>query len=188
MIEDLRAEVRRLLKLGGMLHPQDWNEASRCEGWTVADVFAHLCGDFERWDSWLDAALAGDLAEPFPLDQLAADNTLRLDAYAGIDPPGLLEALERVSGVYIRRAGRVLPSVPQPHPRGTITVGDQIVWAAAECAIHGWDVASALDLHWDPPKALPNIYNTWLRTPLPPMPEDEPDPWKAILRASGRTP
>lgn len=188
MIDDLRSEVARVLKLGRSLDPDEWNAPSRCEGWTVADVFAHLCGDFDRWGQWLDAALARDLTQPFALEQLAADNERLLDQYGSVDPPGLLETLERMSDDYVGRVSGVLPSVPQPHPRGTITVGDQVTWAAAECAIHGWDVATALDRMWEPPAGLPRIYNTWLHTPLPLLPEDEADPWTAILRASGRTP
>jgi uncharacterized protein (TIGR03083 family) len=188
VIDDLRAEVTRLLKLGGSLDPDDWNEPSRCEGWTIGDVFAHLCGDFERWARWLGAALSGDLTQPFALEQLAADNAALLEQYAGVDPPHLLVALERSAGDYINRLANVLPSVPQAHPRGTITVGDQILWAASECALHGWDIATALDMTWEAPAGLPRIYNAWLHSPLPPLPEDEADPWTAILRASGRNP
>ena len=188
MIEDLRAEVRRVLALGGALDPDEWNVPSRCEGWSVADVFAHLAGDFARWGRWLDAALAGETDPPYPLDQQAADNALLLEEFVGMDPTQLLEALEARSAEYLGRAANVHPSVPQGHPRGLITVGDQIVWAAAECAIHGWDVATALERHWDAPDALPRIYNIWLRSPLPELPDDEPNPWHAILRASGRSP
>lgn len=183
-LEDLRAEVWRVMALGQRLHSDAWNEQSMCERWTVADVYAHLAGDFDRWLGWLEDAIQGRADPPFPRGELAADNEIILERYAGISGPERLLAFEEGASRYIGALAGVDPETPQGNPLGTITVGEQVVWATIECALHGWDVAEALGMNWEPPGSLDHLLTVWARRRAEPL--EAADPWTALLVASGR--
>src|SRR3954452_14283843 len=54
--------LRQRRRLGATLRTLDdaqWATASRCEGWTVRDVIAHLVGTDQFWLVSITAALAG---------------------------------------------------------------------------------------------------------------------------------
>jgi hypothetical protein len=54
--------------------------------------------------------------------------------------------------------------------------------AADEMLVHGWDVATGLELRFDPPAEL---CTPIVRRRLPWVPEDA-DPWRTLLTADGR--
>src|SRR5438093_4158765 len=139
------------MALGQRLHPGSWKMPSMCDEWTVADVFAHLAGDFDRYRAWLNDALEGNAHPPFARGELAADNERLLHRYANVPGPDRLRAVERAANDYIGALESVDTEIPQGNPLGTMTVGEQVVWATVECAIHGWDVARALHIDWSPP-------------------------------------
>jgi uncharacterized protein (TIGR03083 family) len=51
---------RRLAEIGAGLSADDWTAPSRCEGWRVQDVFAHLVGVDGFWLLSLSTGLAGE--------------------------------------------------------------------------------------------------------------------------------
>jgi uncharacterized protein (TIGR03083 family) len=181
---DLSAEIWRVMALGQRLHPGDFDRPSKCEGWLVSDVFAHLAGDFKRYRDWLLAAIAGDADPPFERAELATDNEMLLERFAGLDGKQRLEAFEEAANEYLAEVANIDPDLPQGNPLGTMTVGEQVVWATVECAIHGWDVAAALGIEWSPPDSLPRLAETWRARR--PEPLGDGDPWEEILIASGR--
>ncbi|HVL91593.1 MAG TPA: maleylpyruvate isomerase family mycothiol-dependent enzyme [Actinomycetota bacterium] len=182
-VEAVRAEAERAIALGRSLDPTEWNAASRCEGWTVADVFGHLAGDCDRFREWLADAERGVLVPPFPPEQFRADNAMLLEQLTGTTGPQRLAAFETACDRWLERAEALDPTTPQRHPRGTITVGQQLWLAAGEFAIHGWDVAAALGRRWDPPEALNDIVAAWSSVVAPVR---EGEPWIALLRSTGR--
>ncbi len=55
----LLRQRRRLASLLGGLDDEQWEAASRCEGWSVQDVAAHLVSTNQFWAFSIEAALAG---------------------------------------------------------------------------------------------------------------------------------
>ena len=58
--EPLIRQRRRLAEIGAGLSTDDWAAPSRCDGWRVQDVFAHLVGVDGFWFLSTSAGLAGD--------------------------------------------------------------------------------------------------------------------------------
>lgn len=56
----LLRQRRRLASLLGGLDDEQWVTASRCEGWSVRDVVAHLVSTNQFWAFSIGAALAGE--------------------------------------------------------------------------------------------------------------------------------
>lgn len=56
----LLRQRRRLATLLGGLDDEQWAAASRCEGWSVQDVVAHLVNTNQFWGFSIGAALAGE--------------------------------------------------------------------------------------------------------------------------------
>lgn len=184
-IDAVRAEAARVLALGRSLGPTEWSAPSRCDGWTVSDVVGHLAGDCDRFREWLTDAEHGVLVPPFPPEQFRADNAMLLEKLTGVTGPQRLAAFETACDRWLERADALDPATPQRHPRGTITVGQQLWLAAGEFAIHGWDIADALGRIWEPPVALSDIVAAWSSIVVPVR---DGDPWIMLLRAGGRTP
>ncbi|MCA1831989.1 MAG: maleylpyruvate isomerase family mycothiol-dependent enzyme [Actinomycetota bacterium] len=184
-LDDLRSEVWRVMALGQRLHPNAWQMPSMCDQWTVSDVFAHLAADFVRYAEWLGEALKGNFEPPFEREALAADNAMILERYVGISGPERLEEFEQAANDYLVALELIDTDMPQGNPLGTITVGEQVVWATVECAIHGWDVARAIHIEWAPPESLDRLVEVWLQRRPEPL-DDTVDSWSAILMASGR--
>ena len=51
---------RRMEAMLAELSAEDWNAPSRCEGWTVQDVIAHIIGVNTFWEASVRAGLAGN--------------------------------------------------------------------------------------------------------------------------------
>lgn len=57
--EPLVRQRRRLAKVLASLSPEQWAIPSRCEGWRVQDVVAHLVGTDQFWNLAITSGLAG---------------------------------------------------------------------------------------------------------------------------------
>ncbi|MGK2950533.1 MAG: maleylpyruvate isomerase N-terminal domain-containing protein [Acidimicrobiales bacterium] len=107
----MTGQRRRLTALLGELDEAQWAVASRCDGWSVQDVAAHLVSTNQFWAFSLGSALAGqptrflstfdpvsspmDLVEAVRaqssaevLDQLVATNDALAEAVTGLDAEG----------------------------------------------------------------------------------------------------
>ncbi len=112
---------RRMEAMLGALNDDDWAAPSRCEGWTVQDVVAHVVGVNAFWEASVRAGTAGDptriltgfdpattpplmvapMRELAPADVLAqfiASNDGFLDAISGLDDSGWLLLAETPAG------------------------------------------------------------------------------------------
>ncbi len=112
---------RRMETLLDGLGDDEWNAPSRCDGWTVQDVVAHLVGVNAFWEASVNAGLAGtptrllaafDPAAHPPLmiepmralsgrevfDQFVASNRGFLDALAPLDDAGWSMTAESPAG------------------------------------------------------------------------------------------
>ena len=61
-VEILRQEVEAFKRRAATLAPEDWDRPSACEGWTVADVAAHLVG--QAFALTVARGLNGDFTPP----------------------------------------------------------------------------------------------------------------------------
>jgi uncharacterized protein (TIGR03083 family) len=106
------AELRAFSELLASLDDTDWVLATDCDEWTVRDVAAHVCGQYE------------ELARPTVLlrrmrnarrrypDKIALDgkNRVQVDDLGRLPPAGLVAHLARYGPVAIRRI-RLMPGV-----------------------------------------------------------------------------
>ena len=60
VLAPLVRQRRRLEQVLADLEPEQWALPSRCEGWTVQDVIAHLVGTNSFWETSVLAGLAGE--------------------------------------------------------------------------------------------------------------------------------
>jgi uncharacterized protein (TIGR03084 family) len=148
-------------ELAGLIDGLDddgWARASRCEGWSVADVVLHLAQTDEMALASAQGRLAGYLAEAARGTRSAAD----VDDGAA----AMVEAERGRPGAEVAerwRAGaahlREVLSAGDPHERvdwvaGRLSLRTLATTRLAECWIHTGDVAFAFDR---PPSASPRI-------------------------------
>lgn len=113
----------------------DLSRATPCEGWTVADLLAHMIG---QQDGWAAAVTDGDAPPsayaPVPFTQAAwrASADRLLHAFDGAD----------LAATVVVRA---LTPRPLPAP---VVIGAQLL----DTAVHGWDLARALGRDHTPPE------------------------------------
>lgn len=128
LVTETRAERRRTAGLLRTLTPEQWDEPSLCEGWTVRDVVAHTTMPF-RYSTGrfvLGMVRAGGRFDVF------ADRSARRDA-AALGQTRLLRCLEE--------------NIEHPwRPPGGGQLG-----ALAHDVIHGLDITEALGLPGPPP-------------------------------------
>ena len=175
--------VDALLAVGGQVGPDEWASPSACLGWDAAAVAGHvLC--VVRWHhQWLDRAEAGDTSIPWPVEELEPRNRAALVDLEIDRGPDRLDAF-RVAG---HRYAERLPNswgLPFSYPGGRLTVGVHAVLAAGEWHLHAWDLGRAIGIEHVADAA--PIRATWVA--LGRRVEPHGDPWRALLRASGRTP
>ena len=123
--DDQRAPVvrqrRRLEAMLAELGDDDWSSASRCDGWTVQDVAAHIVGVNAFWQASVSAGLAGTptrilagfdpattpplmvgpmrtLAPAEVLDRFVASNDAFLGTLDELDEPGWSAIAESPAG------------------------------------------------------------------------------------------
>jgi uncharacterized protein (TIGR03083 family) len=150
--EQLQAVVRqrrRFESMVGDLDDDDWCSASRCEGWTVQDVVAHIVGVNAFWNASVRAGLAGsptrvlvgfdpvetpalmvapmrELSPGEVLEQLVASNDAFLDAIGGLSDAGWAALAEA--------------------PPGHLPIRLVVQHALWDCWVHERDVALPLGL------------------------------------------
>jgi uncharacterized protein (TIGR03083 family) len=137
----LDQEAARLDHYFAQLPAAEWARPSRCAGWTIRDVLAHLTASEAYHQACLDGeveALLGDLAAKGATDMDGA-NAVGVAEYAGWSPGQLLDEWRRLDGDTRRRF--------RDRGDGTVdtTVGDypgpwQAFHVASELATHADDV------------------------------------------------
>ncbi len=144
--QEATAELAEALELSGRLvagvEPDQWELATPCTEWNVRQLVDHLVVGQQ-----LFARVLG--GEPFEQavaavreahgglrnDPAASYDASARELLAAFDDPGVLERLVRV-------------------PFGTVPGAVALHLRIIECLVHGWDLATALGLPFDPPAAL----------------------------------
>jgi uncharacterized protein (TIGR03083 family) len=148
-LEPVVRQRRRFESMVNDLDDDDWSSASRCEGWTVHDVVAHIVGVNAFWNASVRAGLAGSptrvlvgfdpvetpalmvapmraLSPGEVLEQLVASNDAFLDAISGLSDTGWAALAEA--------------------PPGHLPVCLVVRHALWDCWVHERDVALPLGL------------------------------------------
>ena len=87
----LLRQRRRLVDLLAGLDEGQWAAASRCEGWTVRDVIAHLVGVDQFWAVSAGAALAGEPTRYLQAFDPVATPAQMVDGMQDLAPATVLE-------------------------------------------------------------------------------------------------
>jgi uncharacterized protein (TIGR03083 family) len=148
------AQQAATLDLLRTLDAADWNRPTDCAGWTVADVVAHLVGQFEETARpWVMLRRLRAAARIHPgLPRIDGHNLRQVDELGGLSPAELLAALERFGP----RASAALGRLPEPIRRtrasrlfpGAVLVEDSVgyvfdVLAPRDTWMHRVDLARA---------------------------------------------
>jgi uncharacterized protein (TIGR03086 family) len=102
-----------------------------CGDWTVKDVANHVCGGALRYAHYLRGGMPDEIAWT-----RAADNV-------GDDPRAAHDNLSAALRTLFAQPGA--GTIRAHHPMQTISGGVLLRMRTAELAVHGWDIASALD-------------------------------------------
>jgi uncharacterized protein (TIGR03083 family) len=133
-VEGYPAELRRFEDLLRSLSDEDWRASTRCEGWAVADVAAHVTGT-------IAAIVEGrieDLADPVKVDALVTDRR-------GMSRDEGVEEFAKVKAG-VRPLLDVFDdeSWSAPAPGGvSATIGDGVEALWYDTYVHGEDVRRA---------------------------------------------
>lgn len=87
----LLRQRRRLVDLLSELDDAQWAAASRCEGWTVRDVMAHLVGVDQFWEVSASAALSGEPTRYLQAFDPVVTPATMVDGMQDLSPAGVLE-------------------------------------------------------------------------------------------------
>ncbi|GAA2090179.1 maleylpyruvate isomerase N-terminal domain-containing protein [Actinomadura alba] len=172
----------------------DWSAPTPCPDWQAVDLAGHLRCVAENYleylqdapDSRLSKLFAQDAASAVLIRQQARQNAAELAVLPAEPGP------ERIMS-FLVSAGAYMDLVPDAWDRthliyrGTkYTVGDHVGAACVEWHLHAWDLARAMGDDYRPrdPEVLVAAWH-WGVPHLPLLPGD---PWRAVLRSSGRSP
>lgn len=153
-IDLLEREARELLDFLGSLTPDDWQTASACEGWTVADVIGHLTS--VDLSTRLLRGLDGDHSPP---EGSPAPEQHDEDAFARSIYQRAVDANQRLGdgllADFTERIDETLAlfrSVRHDQwdnlvywPAGPMLMRTLLTQRIAELTMHGWDIRSRLE-------------------------------------------
>jgi uncharacterized protein (TIGR03083 family) len=138
-LDDARTAIRRemaaTLAVVDALDDAGWATPTRCDGWRVADLVAHL--------AWGQRLVAGGVA-----GMLAGRDTPELpDAVAADEPTALPGELRRAHEALVAELDRVGAddvTRPAPMPFGLVPTALLLQVVAMEVGVHGSDLRAAL--------------------------------------------
>ena len=145
--QDPAAELEEALELAGRLvagvKPDQWELPTPCTEWNVRQLVDHLVSGHQlvarvlRGEPFEQAAAAARSPDDDRLgdDAAAAYDASAREVLAAFTAPGVLERLVRV-------------------PFGTVPGAVARHLRIVECLVHGWDLATALGVPFDPPAPL----------------------------------
>ncbi|GAA2416754.1 hypothetical protein GCM10010191_28980 [Actinomadura vinacea] len=138
----LDAEAARLDAYFASLTGPDWDHASRCEGWSVRDVLAHLAGEELYNHACLDDDLEGMFAilEKEGIDELSAFNDWCVQRRRGLPVGEVLAEWREKNGDTRRRMRDLGGTATIATMAGPYPVGAQTFHYASEYATHADDV------------------------------------------------
>ena len=171
----LKAAAHRLERFLEALEPDDWDRPSACEGWTVADVVAHLVERGAPIPDQIIRGLAGDTSPspgtpsgpPTSEDQFREDldrGAVELRRSLGVELAAEFADLNRRFGQLIDGLKPEDWDTPCYHRLRLETVRSKVDIRLTELAMHEWDIRWAFDPGAEVPEdCLPGMVNTAYR-------------------------
>ncbi|MDQ1386284.1 MAG: hypothetical protein QOG65_3663, partial [Actinomycetota bacterium] len=140
---------RRLETMVAGLRPADWNSASRCTGWTVQDVLAHVVGVNAFWQASVMAGLAGMPTRILTGFDPAATPPLMVDSMRALTPAEVLDQYVSSNDGFLG----AIADLDEPElsmlaesPAGLLPIRLLAHHALWDCWIHERDIALPLGL------------------------------------------
>jgi uncharacterized protein (TIGR03083 family) len=146
-LEPVSRQRRRLESFLGGLSEAEWARPSRCDGWTVQDVVAHIVGVNAFWRASVLAGLAGTPTRILTGFDPVATPALMVDSMRALTPTEVLDQFAQSNDAFLGPlAGLDEPgwSMPAEAPPGHIPVRLLAQHALWDCWIHERDIALAL--------------------------------------------
>ncbi len=145
--EPLVRQRRRLAAIGAGLTAEEWVAPSRCEGWSVQDVFAHLVGVDRFWAMSVESGLAGSPTRVLGGFDPATTPAVMVDAARDQTPAETLaefvgaceQFVTRIEGLEPADFERVAESPP-----GHVTIGALASHALWDAWTHERDILEPL--------------------------------------------
>ncbi len=131
------------------LSNDDWSSASRCEGWTVQDVIAHLVGVNHFWHASLLAGLAGTPTRVLAEFDPKTTPALMVARMRGLVPEEVRDQFVASNDAFLGTLrtidgdGWALPAEAPPGHLPIRLVAQHALW---DCWIHERDIALPLGL------------------------------------------
>jgi uncharacterized protein (TIGR03083 family) len=190
--------VMVICELAAQFREDAWAAPTPCTEWRAADLAGHLRCVADDYHEYLDdapvsrfARLMATGAPPDTLSRkLARQNAAELAALPDARPAEHIAAFADSARGYARR---LRPVWQLPHHRyrdAVVTVAGMAGAACAEWHVHAWDLARALRKDYRP--ARPEVVLAGWRAGTPQLSAallgGDDDPWRALLRATGRSP
>jgi uncharacterized protein (TIGR03083 family) len=167
---DLLAATEFLLGALRPLADRDWSVQAGTLDWDVSTTVTHIAAHLTKATTYL--ASASTMWSPLVI---SADPRATNDQ--------LLDGVDAAARALAFAAAHVDGSTVGFHAWGMGDASAFLARGANEVLVHGWDVASGLDLEFDPP---PELCVPIVRRRFPWV-ADDVDPWVALLTAEGRT-
>lgn len=176
---DIEASSLREFLAG--LDESAWSRNSACEGWSVADVAAHLTAAANNWAGSIARAVNGDSGPPegqTPLapgergSEIISQSAISYRQEAG---SGLLENYTTGYEALRQSLAKLKEEDWEKHcyhRRGPLPIREFVALRVQELAVHGWDIRSGIDssavLSEEPLALLAARVPRWLRTAFMP--------------------
>jgi uncharacterized protein (TIGR03083 family) len=145
----LTRQRRRLQAMLAELTDVEWEAASRCDGWAVRDVVAHLAGVNTFWRISIVAGLAGAPTRFLVGFDPAATPSMMVDRMISLSPHELLDELASTNDALLGVAAELTDetwSTTAESPAGHVSIRLLAQHALWDCWVHERDVAIPLGI------------------------------------------
>jgi uncharacterized protein (TIGR03083 family) len=135
---------RRFEALLGDLSEEQWKTASRCDGWTVYDVAAHLVGVNAFWSASLAAGLAGRPTRVLGAFDPVTTPELMVAQMRGLTRSEVLDQLAQTNDAFLSAIAELDDgdwSMLAEAPPGHLPIRLMVQHALWDCWIHERDIA-----------------------------------------------
>jgi uncharacterized protein (TIGR03083 family) len=148
----LLRQRRRFAGVLSSLSPEEWQASSRCDGWRVQDVAAHLAGVDRYWNLVIRSGLAGTPTRYLADFDPRATPAALVDAVRGASPQETLAAFLEACGTLcatVESLERDAWLAIGESPAGHVTMSTLAHHALWDCWVHERDVLAPLGMVQD---------------------------------------